>query len=261
VACSGATPLAITDCLNFGSPEAPDVMWQFVQAVEGMSEACKSLDTPVVSGNVSFYNQTDDVSVNPTPSVGAVGLLNDRTKLVSQFYQNEGDVIILLGRTLEEIGGSEYLSVIHDQERGTPPMVDLAREAALQKLLVKLADKRLVSSMHDISDGGLAVALTESALIPSGSKKLGFNISVDTDLRPDFFLFSETQSRVVVSLPAAKVGDALNLAAKESVPAEVIGAVTFMRSSVVVNGKETIKTSQKDLYEKWSAALPELMEE
>ncbi|MBI5815805.1 MAG: phosphoribosylformylglycinamidine synthase subunit PurL [Nitrospinae bacterium] len=258
VACSGAKPLAITDCLNFGSPERPEVMWQFIQAISGMSEACIALSTPVVSGNVSFYNQTGDQSVNPTPTIGAVGLLEDHTKLVGQYFTQEGDTVIVLGDTLAEIGGSEYLSIVHGVERGAPPIVDLKKEAALQKLMFIMADGRLVHSMHDVSDGGLIVALAECCFKIGSDKQLGFEVSFNTDLRPDLFLFSETQSRAVISSSPADAVKILEAARSQGVPAAVAGQVTFKRMKVTVNGKALVQTTTPDLMKSWSETLPRL---
>lgn len=259
VACSGAKPLAITDCLNFGSPEKPEVMWQFTQAISGMSDACRALGTPVVSGNVSFYNQTGETAINPTPSVGAVGLLEDHEKLVSQYFSEEGDTIILLGETFAEIGGSEYLSVIHGQERGAPPKVDLAKEAALQKTMIELADKRLVRSMHDISDGGLGVALMECCFKPGTPAPLGFEVSLATKLRPDLFLFSESQSRAVVSCNPAKAKDVLETAKKNGVPAMKAGKTSGGDVEIMVGGRVLVKTPSSALKKTWSEALPNMM--
>ncbi|MBF0292489.1 MAG: phosphoribosylformylglycinamidine synthase subunit PurL [Nitrospinae bacterium] len=259
VACSGAKPLAITDCLNFGSPEKPEVMWQFIQAIKGMSDACIALGTPVVSGNVSFYNQTGETAINPTPSIGAMGLLEDHEKLVSQYFSEEGDVIIVLGETFAEIGGSEYLSVIHGQERGAPPKVDLTKEAALQKTLVELADKRLVKSMHDVSDGGLGVALMECCFKPGTSAPLGFEVSLATKLRPDIFFFSESQSRAVISCNPAKAKDILALAKKNGVPALNAGKTSSGDVEIMVGGRVLVKTSSATLKKAWSEALPKMM--
>jgi phosphoribosylformylglycinamidine synthase len=259
VACSGAKPLAITDCLNFGSPEKPEVMWQFTQAISGMSDACIALGTPVVSGNVSFYNQTGETAINPTPAIGAVGLLEDYEKLVSQYFSEEGDVIILLGETFAEIGGSEYLSVIHGQERGAPPKVDLAKEAALQKTLVELADKRLVKSMHDVSDGGLGVALMECCFKPGTSAPLGFEVSLATKLRPDLFFFSESQSRVVVSCNPAKAKDVLATAKENGVPAMNAGKTSSGDVEIMVGGRVLVKTPSSTLKKTWAESLPNMM--
>jgi phosphoribosylformylglycinamidine synthase len=259
VACSGAKPLAITDCLNFGSPEKPEVMWQFTQAISGMSDACLALGTPVVSGNVSFYNQTGETAINPTPSIGAVGLLEDHEKLVGQYFAEEGDVIILLGETFAEIGGSEYLCVIHGLERGAPPKVDLGKEAALQKTLVELADKRLVRSMHDVSDGGLGVTLMECCFKPGTSAPLGFEVALSTKLRPDIFLFSETQSRVVISCNPAKAKDVLATAKKNGVPAMNAGKTSSGDVEIMVGGRVLVKTTSATFKKTWSEALPKMM--
>ncbi|VAX22809.1 Phosphoribosylformylglycinamidine synthase, synthetase subunit [hydrothermal vent metagenome] len=259
VAVCGATPLAITDCLNFGSPEKQEVMWQFIKAIEGMSTACLALGAPVVSGNVSLYNQTGDQAIHPTPAVGAVGLLEDYTKLVNRFFKNEGDTIILLGETLPEIGGSEYLSYIHEIERGSPPKVDLEQEAALQKLLIKLADKRLVASMSDISDGGLAVCLAGCCFNKSNSGKIGFNVSLGSKIRPDVLLFSETQSRVIASCTKENVDKLLKAAKDAGVPAEAIGQVSSGEIKITVNQKAVVQTKTISLMEPWANALPNLM--
>ncbi|MGK7344605.1 MAG: phosphoribosylformylglycinamidine synthase subunit PurL [Candidatus Nitrospinota bacterium M3_3B_026] len=260
VACSGAKPLAITDCLNFGSPEREEVMWRFNQAIEGMAEACEALGTPVVSGNVSFYNQTGDDAVHPTPTVGAVGLLENYDRLVGQFFRKEGDAVILLGETFDEIGGSEYLAVIHGMERGAPPRVNLEKEAALQKLLGALAGKALVRSAHDVSDGGLAVCLAECLFDTNREEEpLGFEVDLETDLRADFALFSESQSRVVLSADPADTAKILETAAGLGVPAKVIGKVTRDIASVMVNGKTVIKATTTEFLKPWRKALPSLM--
>ncbi|MEK6604499.1 MAG: phosphoribosylformylglycinamidine synthase subunit PurL, partial [Nitrospirota bacterium] len=162
--CSGARPLALTDCLNFGNPERPDIMWQFILAVEGIADACKALKIPVVSGNVSFYNETRGLSIYPTPVIGMVGLIEKADRAVSQGFKNEGDAIVLLGETGEELGGTEYLRAVHHREQGTPPMLNLDREVALQALVLKAIERGLVQSAHDCSEGGLSVALAECCL-------------------------------------------------------------------------------------------------
>ncbi len=259
VACSGAKPLAITDCLNFGSPEKEEVMWQFTQALQGLGEACKALNTPVVSGNVSFYNQTGEQAIHPTPTIGAVGLLEDSSKLVSQYFKKEREAIILLGTTEADIGCSEYLSVIHGLEKGNPPIVDLEKEATLQKLLVNLADKRMVSSMHDVSDGGLAVCLAECCFDTGSISQLGFKASFNTSLRPDIFLFSETQSRVVISCPSSNAAQIIDEARNYGVPAGIVGETTFKAVEVSVNGDLVLATTSPKLMEAWDKTLPEFM--
>ncbi len=259
VACSGAKPLAITDCLNFGSPENPEVMWRFINSIEGISKACLKLDTPVVSGNVSFYNQTGETPIYPTPAIGAVGLLADSSKAVTQFFATEGDIIILLGATFDEIGGSEYLSVIHGQERGGPPGVNLAKELALQKLMIALADERLVNSMHDISDGGVGVALAESAFSSENPGILGFDVSFTTELSPDRFLFSESQARAVASCRPDLAGKIIEMAKKNGTPARMVGEVTFKKVNIRVNSIDLVTTNIDELLQPWKEALGSYM--
>ena len=158
LACSGALPLAITDCLNFGNPEKPEIMWQFKESIEGMKEACLKLNTPVVSGNVSFYNETEGQSVYPTPTVGMVGLIKDLDKTVSQWFKSEGDLIAILGDTYDEIDGSEYQKLFSGNITGIPPKIDLDQESNLIKTLIQLANKSIINSAHDLSEGGIAVS-------------------------------------------------------------------------------------------------------
>jgi phosphoribosylformylglycinamidine synthase len=163
VACAGAHPLGATNCLNFGNPERPPIMWQLARAVEGIGAACRALGVPITGGNVSLYNETDGRAIYPTPVIGVVGLLEHADRVVSRRFQRSGDVIVLLGEDRGELGGTEYLKVVHGLVRGVPPALDLDAERALQSLLVGLADERLIGSAHDCSDGGLAVALPNAA--------------------------------------------------------------------------------------------------
>jgi phosphoribosylformylglycinamidine synthase II len=199
VACSGARPMALTDCLNFGNPERPEIMWQFVQAVEGMSTACRSLNTPVISGNVSFYNETKGEAIWPNPKIGMVGLLEDVHQHTTQWFKKQGDVIFLVGETLEEIGGTEYLELIHGQVRGCPPALDLEKEKKVQEAVLAAIEKGLLQSAHDCSEGGLAIALAECC-ITSPATALGAQVTLEETLRADALLFGESQSRIVVSL-------------------------------------------------------------
>ncbi|HSS45531.1 MAG TPA: phosphoribosylformylglycinamidine synthase subunit PurL, partial [Thermoanaerobaculia bacterium] len=195
IASTGARPLAITDCLNFGNPEKPEVMGQFEAAVRGIAEACRALEIPVVSGNVSFYNETDGRVIPPTPTVGMIGLLEDVEKRVRAPFRQEGDVVAVLGETRDELGGSEFLRTIRGRDEGPCPDVSLASERRLVELLIALAAHRKLSSAHDVSDGGLAVALAECAMTGG----LGAEIRLDSDLRPSSLLFGESTGRVIVS--------------------------------------------------------------
>jgi phosphoribosylformylglycinamidine synthase subunit PurL len=168
VACSGARPLGATNCLNFGNPERPSIMWQFARAVEGIGAACRALDVPITGGNVSLYNETGGRAIHPTPVIGVVGLLEHADRVVSHRFRAAGDAVILLGEGKGELGGSEYLKVVYDLVRGAPPAIDLSAERALQALLVVLAEARLIRSAHDCSDGGLTVTVAECCFDTGG---------------------------------------------------------------------------------------------
>ncbi len=173
LAATGAEPIGVTNCLNFGNPEKPDVMWQFQQVIAGLRDACLAFGTPVVSGNVSFYNETEGQSIPPTPVIGMVGLLEDASQRVTQWFKGEGDAVVLLGRNREELGGSEYLAVVHHQVRGSLPWVDLDSERRLIRVAVTAAREGLLRSAHDVAEGGLAVALAECCISDEGGRVLG----------------------------------------------------------------------------------------
>lgn len=218
VAATGARPLAITDCLNFGNPEKPEVYYQLEEAIRGMSESCRALGVPVVSGNVSLYNETDGVPIHPTPMVGALGKLDDASHRVGIAFQSAGDTIVLLGAAEDVLGGSLWLQARHGQVAGRLPRLDLAAEAALQALLVELAGAGLVRSAHDVSDGGVAVAVAESAILGSvgAAVELGGGEAA---------LFGEGQSRAVVSCAPADAAALLARAAAAGVAARLVGKV------------------------------------
>ena len=219
LACSGATPVAITNCLNFGNPEKPGIFWQFCRAVEGLGEGCRQLETPVVGGNVSFYNESFGEAIYPTPVVGMLGLLDDVDDRVGSAFIREGDLVALLGETKDELGGSEYLKVIHGKVAGSPPSIDWDAEKGLIRCLARAAEANLLSSAHDLSEGGLAVALSESA-IQGGT---GAGVKLAGDLPLHVLLFSESQSRALVSLEPGKLEALKEIAARLGVPLEVIG--------------------------------------
>jgi phosphoribosylformylglycinamidine synthase len=223
--CSGADPIGLTDCLNFGNPERPDVMWQFAMAIEGMKEACEHFGIPIVSGNVSFYNETNGLSIYPTPMIGMVGLIEHADRAMTQWFKKAGDDIILLGVTKDELCGTEYLRVVHSREQGTPPLLGLDDEKALYACVLKLIQDGLVQSAHDCSDGGLAVALAESC-ISGPNRPIGAVVQLRAaDIRCDSLLFGESQSRVVLSVAPGRREATLKVAAEHGVPAEVIGRV------------------------------------
>jgi phosphoribosylformylglycinamidine synthase len=224
LACVGARPIGLTDCLNFGSPENPEVMWQFSQVIQGMRDACIALKVPVVSGNVSFYNETDGAPIHPTPTVGMVGLLPDVGRVVTPWFKSSGDVVVLLGRTREELGGSEYLKTVHGLTRGTPPWIDLKLEQAVQSCCIAAIERGLLRSAHDISDGGLGVTLAECC-ISGPEKPLGVRIETREMIRGDALLFSESQSRIVVSLAEQDLPQLEDIASQYNVPMQAIGTV------------------------------------
>jgi len=222
VAATGAAPLAVTNCLNFGSPEDPDVMWQFEQAVTGLADGCLELGIPVTGGNVSFYNQTGDVAIHPTPVVGVLGVIDDVATRTPIAFGAVGDVILLLGETRDEVAGSEWAHVVHGHLGGLPPRVDLGAERALGEVLVTASRSGLVTAAHDLSDGGLAQVLVEMAL----RQGVGAAVEVPSGVDAFVFLLSESTARAVVTCAPADVDKLRVLAATSGVPVSVIGEVT-----------------------------------
>ena len=219
VAASGAKPLAITNCMNFGNPERPEVMWQFSESIRGLSDACLALDTPVTGGNVSFYNESGDSAIWPTPVVGMLGLLEDYRLRVRAVLPGSGHMVYLAGETMAELGGSEFAETVLGVVAGRPPALDLEREAALQRLLVEGAARDLVAAAHDCGDGGLAIALAEAAIAGDS----GFAVTLPGDAPWYVQLFSETASRAVVAVAEAKVASFEALAAEHEVPVAMLG--------------------------------------
>lgn len=199
VVCTGAKPVAITNCLNFGNPYKPEVYWTFVEAIRGMADACRKFETPVTGGNVSFYNENPSGAIYPTPTIGMLGLVDDNQKIVTSHFKNEGDLIYLLGDHCHEVGGSQYLKEIHGMIKGDAPILDLDKEALLYQTTLKLISESLLQSAHDCSDGGLAIAIMESCFNPSG-KNTGCSVSLPLEYRKDIELFGESHSRIVVSV-------------------------------------------------------------
>jgi len=251
--CSGAEPLAITDCLNFGNPEKPEIFWQFRKVVEGMSDAARFLDIPVVSGNVSFYNETDGQAVDPTPVVGMVGLLEDINYCCTPWFKNEGDLVILLGDPqIEDIslGGSEYLYQIYHRKQGLV-RINLENEKAIQKVCLTAIKAGLVSSAHDCVEGGLAVALAEACQGNPFGDFLGARIEADFSCRPDTWLFGEAQSRIIISLAEKYFPELLSIANQYNVKATILGRVGGSR--LMIN--DLINVDLLTLREKWWGGL------
>jgi phosphoribosylformylglycinamidine synthase subunit PurL len=228
VACVGAKPIAITNCLNFGNPYDPEIYWQFKEAIAGMRDACIAFSTPVTGGNVSFYNEGPSGAIIPTPVIGMLGLLDDVNMTITSQFKAPGDIIIELGINKGEIGGSEYLSMIHNKILGDAPGIDLEYESRLHKLCCSLAAKKNVRSMHDVSDGGIAVTLVESL----SDEEIGIQIEIDdtSKIREDFLLFGESQSRVIVSCRPEKLSSILIEAKNYAIDAKQIGSTTNRRT-------------------------------
>jgi len=226
--CSGAKPVGLTDCLNFGNPERPDIMWQLVMAIEGIADACRAFDVPVVSGNVSLYNETNNLSIYPTPIIGMVGVIKKERDITTQWFKNPGDHILLLGETKEDLGGTEYLKVMHSREQGTPPWLDLEKEMSVQDCLLMLIQQGWIQSAHDCSEGGLLVTLAECSLTHP-TTPLGAQITLNLDrLRLDALLFGESPSRILVSVSPEHI-DQVHATIQEhagDVPIATLGQVT-----------------------------------
>ena len=248
---SARRPLAVTDCLNFGNPEHPEVMWQLEKCVEGMAQASRALGAPVVSGNVSLYNETRGEAIYPTPIVGALGLFEDVMDHVTPEFEDEGDPIVLIGAgklagAADSLAGSEYLELVHGLVAGRPAL-DIDLETAVQRACREAADRRLLRSAHDCSDGGLATAIAESCILG----EVGARIDAAIAGRWDAALFGEAQSRIVVSLAPEKLGDFGDVCKEADAPWAVIGAVGG--DSMAVSG--LLDVGVEDLAAAWNNGL------
>ena len=231
VVCSGALPLAATNCLNFGNPEKAEIFWQLSRCIDGMAEACEHFNTPVTGGNVSLYNESPQSAVHPTPTVGMVGLLENIENRITQGFKKEDSVIVLLGETKGELGGSEYIYKLHGLTAGKPPSLDVKTEGNLHKAVLEAAGQKLLLSAHDCSEGGLATAIAESSITGG----LGANITLPAfNGRLDALLFGEDQSRIVVSLDNDKISELKAICQKHSVPCAIIGKVAKDMFTVAV---------------------------
>jgi phosphoribosylformylglycinamidine synthase len=251
LACVGAEPVGLTDCLNFGNPERPEISWQFREAIRGMSDACRAFGVPVISGNVSFYNETEGSSIYPTPTVGMVGViptLGDLGGLPGSSFVSRGDRVVLLGRDGSEHGGSAYLRLLHGIEQGLPPEVDLDAEVRLAKLLRSLSQQGLIHTAHDLSEGGFLIALAEACF----GRKMGAAVDVPM-VGAD--LYSETQARAIVACPPSALDRVLEAAEASRVPAADVGEVGG-DDLLVKSGGETLRAPVAGLHEIWSTALP-----
>jgi phosphoribosylformylglycinamidine synthase len=251
VACAGGRPAAITDCLNFGNPEKPEVFWTFFESVRGLSDACKAFGVPVISGNVSFYNESFGSPIYPTPTVGLVGVLDDSSKRVTMAFKDAGDVIVLLGETADELGGSEYLSTVHGVIAGAPPALVIEDELDIHRALLDAIEAGLVKSAHDCSEGGVAVALAESSIAGG----VGASVALDDDLYPVASLFSETQGRVVLTCAEADAEALTDLLVARDVPFSVIGEVGGDRLAV----EDKLDVELSALRDAWVPTLERLV--
>lgn len=226
ISCTGAIPLAITNCLNFGNPYNPEVYWQFEHAIKGMSNACKRFNTPVTGGNVSFYNQSNIdgsiVPIHPTPVIGMIGLLQDKTQMMTLGFKNKGDIIYLIGESRNDINSSQYLMNYHKIQHSPPPYFNMDKEFVTNHFLNGLITNGLINSAHDVSEGGLFVALFECGMI----NNLGFDITTDSDIREDAFLFGEGQGRIVITVKPDLMDDFLDFLEESNTACTLLGHVT-----------------------------------
>ena len=254
LSCVGAVPLAVTDCLNFASPEKPEGFWQFRRAVEGLADACEAFGTPVISGNVSFYNETPERAIYPTPTVGMVGLLPDASKRVTQGFKNDGDRIYLIGGGNPTFGGSEYLAVIHGQEVGRPPALDMDAEKRLQAFLREAIDQGLLQSAHDVSDGGLAVAMAECCI----AGRRGAFIEALWPQRNDLVLFGEQTAAVIVTVTHEKANLYLELCRSQQIGGLYLGYVAQDELQIETTDHH-LKVMVSDIRDAYEGAIPAAM--
>jgi len=257
IAASGGEPVAITDCLNFGSPERPEIMWQFAECIRGISDACRALETPIVSGNVSFYNETEGRGVHPTPTVGMVGILLDESSGRGLAFTEANLDVVLLGETGDELGGTEWQQLFIPDALAQPPRVDLSREKALIELLLTLDRNRLIRSAHDLANGGLAVALAESSM-----GGIGCHVDLSNhagDLDAVALLFSESQGRAVVSCTHEHTDPVLARATQGGVPARLIGRTEVATFLIERDGTPLIRTTTPELARVWRSAFALLL--
>jgi phosphoribosylformylglycinamidine synthase len=260
VACAGGRPVGATNCLNFGNPERPEIMWQFARAVAGIGDACRTLDIPVTGGNVSLYNETDGQAILPTPVLGVVGIVEDARQVVGRTFRESGAVVMLLGAPGGTLGGSEYLKVMHGLVRGVPPEIDLEAERALQRLLADLAEEGRLGSAHDCSDGGLAVALAECAF---GSGGIGFDVTVPGSGNGDGLtvaLYGEAASQVVVTVRETEADVVRGRAAAAGVPARMLGRTGGARLRYRFDGEPAVDVALAEAEQQWATGLSRYFE-
>ncbi len=258
LACSGAVPLAVTDNLNFGNPYKPENFWQLRECVEGLAEGCRAFGTPVTGGNVSLYNESPNGAIDPTPTVGMVGLIADECHVTTSYFKQAGDAILLLGEVGHELGASHYLKAVHGRKEGAVPVMDFDREKAIHGALLALIHAGLVKSAHDCSEGGFAVALAESCI--AGDAQIGAEVELaaEKSQRLDVTLFNETQSRIVISVDTGKAAAVLSLLKERGVPGQRIGTVGGTELKIGAAGKR-LAWPIADLHAHWYGSIERAM--
>ena len=254
IVCSGGKPLAVTNCLNFGNPYKPENYWQFKEAVKGMGDACREFHTPVTGGNVSFYNESPNTAVYPTPTIGMVGLVENLDNITTSFFKGSGDLIYLLGSDKEEIGGSEFLKVIHNLVTGDSPSLDFTVEKKLQNIILQLIEKKLIKSAHDISEGGIVCALAECCVMDENNL-VGAFVNLPVINRKDFSFFSESQSRVIVSIEKDNKKEFENLLNELAQPYYYLGETKEKEFKV----NDVINFNIDELSSLYYSAIPKIM--
>jgi phosphoribosylformylglycinamidine synthase len=254
VVCTGAKPIAVTNCLNFGNPYKPEVFWQFKEAIAGMGESCRSLNTPVTGGNVSFYNESESYQVYPTPVIGMLGIIDDLSHITPSGFQKNGDIVYLIGKTFPELGGSEYLKRIHDKVAGLPPHLDLETEKEVQRVVIEAIRGGMVQSCHDLADGGLAVGLAECCIIDKNNS-LGLKAKLQSDLPDHVLAFSESQSRFIVSIHPDNKSSFENLLFNTNIPFTSLGEVGGNSFSL----NDIFDLSLEELKDIYYSTIPSIM--
>jgi phosphoribosylformylglycinamidine synthase len=265
--CVGAKPIAVTNCLNFASPERPEVMWSFSEVIDGIAEACEAFETPIISGNVSFYNETEGRGILPTPTIGMVGLIEDTRKIIAHGFKSEGDLIAVLGKNEDDLAASEYAQTILGFTtgeliaNGVVPSIDLDLEKRVQQTCLEAADKFLLKSAHDCADGGLAVAIIESCFSSHNRESVGAIIELnDENLSSEALLFGETPSRIIVSFALENAEKIQSIADGNNCPFTVIGKVSGENLKIKANGENVISASVSDLEVVWKQSLKNRLE-
>jgi phosphoribosylformylglycinamidine synthase len=266
VVCVGALPIAITNCLNFASPERPEVMWSFSEVIDGIAEACRAFDTPVVSGNVSFYNETEGRGILPTPVIGMLGLIEDVKRVIQPGFKQAGDLVALLGATRDDLSISEYAAVIEGRTtnqlaaEGRVPVLDLDRERQVQTTCLRAAEAGLLRSAHDCADGGLAVALAECCFSSLNREALGATIDLSGEYDLPTRLFSETPSRIVISFDESALGNIEEISAAAGCPLTILGKVGSDHLRIKSDGEEVVQLDVAEIERAWRSSLKDKLQ-